>query len=61
MRELFLPFHRIIPLVFHRGISTEPRVPHAPHRPFAIAPFSFCALQPFFAATVISSPITATR
>jgi hypothetical protein len=39
MRELFLPFRWIRPLVFRRGISTEPRVPHAPHRPFAIAPF----------------------
>jgi hypothetical protein len=39
MRELFLPFRWICPLVFHRGISTEPRVPHAPHRPFVIAPF----------------------
>jgi hypothetical protein len=30
MRELFLPFHRIRPLVFRRGISIEPRVPYAP-------------------------------
>jgi hypothetical protein len=39
MRELFLPFRRIRPLVFHRGISTRSGVPYAPHRPFAIAPF----------------------
>jgi hypothetical protein len=30
MWELFLPFRRIRSLVFRRGISTEPRVPHAP-------------------------------
>jgi hypothetical protein len=59
MWELFLPFRQIRPLVFRRGISTESRVPHAPHRPFLIAPFSFYALQPFFAAAVISSPVAA--
>jgi hypothetical protein len=39
MRELFLPFHRIYPLVFRRGISTEPRVPHAPPQAFCDCPF----------------------
>jgi hypothetical protein len=59
MQELFLPFHRIRPLVFHRGISTEPRVPYAPHRPFVIAPFVLRVHQPFSTAAVISSPVAA--
>jgi hypothetical protein len=55
MRELFLPFRRIRPLVFRRDISMEFGVPHASHRPFAIALFFLCALQPFFTVVVISS------
>jgi hypothetical protein len=59
MRELFLPFRQIRPLVFHRGISTGSGVP--PTGLLRLPFFSSCALQPFFAAVVISSPVTAAR
>jgi hypothetical protein len=61
MRELFLPFCWIRLLVFCRGISTGSRVPYVPHRPFMIVPFSLCALQPFSAAAVIPSLVSAAR
>jgi hypothetical protein len=62
MREVFLPFRRIRPLVFHRGISTRSGVPCAPHRLFAFLPsFSLCALQPPFTAAVTSSSAAAAR
>jgi hypothetical protein len=61
MWELFLPFCQFRPLVFHRGISTGSGVPYAPTGLLRLPPFSLCALRPFFAAAVTSSPVAAAR
>jgi hypothetical protein len=62
MRELFLPFRQIRPLVFHRGISTRSEVPCAPPQAICVLPsFSLCALQPPFTAAVTSSSAAAAR
>jgi hypothetical protein len=58
MRKLFLPFHRMRLFAFYRGISTEPRVPRAPHQSFMIALSFLHPHQPPSAAAVIPSPVT---
>jgi hypothetical protein len=57
MQKLFLPFRRMCLFAFYRGISTESRVPRAPHQSFAIALSSLRLHQPLSAAAVVPSPV----